>query len=45
MMLYSMSYKAKAKEVYLVGDCVAARNIPEAIREGHLIGRRIYSRS
>jgi len=29
------------KEVYLVGDCVAPRKIPEAFREGHLVGRRI----
>jgi mycofactocin system FadH/OYE family oxidoreductase 2 len=31
----------KVKEVYSVGDCVAPRKIPEAIREGHLVGRRI----
>jgi mycofactocin system FadH/OYE family oxidoreductase 2 len=33
--------KNKVKELYLIGDCVAPRKIPEAIREGHLIGRRI----
>jgi mycofactocin system FadH/OYE family oxidoreductase 2 len=31
----------KVKEVYLVGDCVAPRKIPDAIHEGHRIGRRI----
>lgn len=33
--------KNKVKEIYRVGDCVAPRKIPEAIREGHLVGRRI----
>ena len=33
--------RSKVKELYSVGDCVAPRKIPEAIREGHLIGRQI----
>lgn len=33
--------KGNVKELYAIGDCVAPRKIPEAIREGHIAGRRI----
>ena len=33
--------RGKVKEIYPVGDCVAPRKMPAAIREGHLVGRQI----
>jgi mycofactocin system FadH/OYE family oxidoreductase 2 len=33
--------RGRIKELYQVGDCVAARRISDAVREGHLAGRRI----
>lgn len=35
------SLKGKMREVYAIGDCLAPRRIPEAIREGHMVGRRL----
>ncbi|MBI4317066.1 MAG: FAD-dependent oxidoreductase [Chloroflexi bacterium] len=33
--------KGKVKELHAVGDCVAPRKIPEAIREGYFVGRAL----
>lgn len=35
------SLKGNVSEVYAIGDCLAPRRIPEAIREGHMVGRRL----
>lgn len=33
------SLKGKVNEIFAIGDCLAPRRIPEAIREGHRVGR------